>query len=382
MIKYLIKIFLIVSILISASEQLNAQISVTPDTILLKVKSGNLTTGYIDVSNLEFRNIYITIDVDTSWMFVYPDEFNLAPNELKKLTACFFIPDGEEPSRTGKITFRAKQLVLKDIKITNFEKSSQSQQIGFNERESETTSQLNDSPIAQPTTQMLPENIDVVSNHKADDIIELKKIIRRLEEESQQKDLKISMLLDKIAEQRKRDNEMATPYTEKMLSEINNIYQELINNLHEEIHEKLISVKLSKDKIFITISGQIAFSSGSVKLKLKSAQILKEIVTTINKNQGYDKIITICGHSDNQPIGSSLSNRYHSNWELSAFRSAVVARVLNKVFGYDGNKLMVAAFSNYQPISNMGTPEGREENRRIELIISNKDILNSIYQNP
>jgi chemotaxis protein MotB len=72
------------------------------------------------------------------------------------------------------------------------------------------------------------------------------------------------------------------------------------------------------------------------------------------------------GHTDDVPIKSAA---FPSNWELSAARAIAVVRFLQDQ-GVDPAKLAAAGYGEYQPIAGNDTPEGRAQNRRIEITLA------------
>jgi chemotaxis protein MotB len=80
-----------------------------------------------------------------------------------------------------------------------------------------------------------------------------------------------------------------------------------------------------------------------------------------------DKKIYIVGHTDNVPIRSFV---YPSNWELSTARSSSVCRLLIDQYGIDPGRFTAMGKAFYQPLASNDTPEGRHENRRVEIIIA------------
>ena len=73
--------------------------------------------------------------------------------------------------------------------------------------------------------------------------------------------------------------------------------------------------------------------------------------------------INVSGHTDNVPINTYL---YPSNWELSAARAISVGRVLINA-GINSNKISVAGFAEFQPLTNGTDEESLSKNRRIEI---------------
>jgi chemotaxis protein MotB len=92
-----------------------------------------------------------------------------------------------------------------------------------------------------------------------------------------------------------------------------------------------------------------------------------EILKTVN-----DKSIRIEGHTDNKPIMGPLTQRYPTNWELSAARAITVSRYLEKQ-GIAPGLLSASAFGEFKPVADNTTPEGRAKNRRIEIVLVPKE---------
>ena len=76
--------------------------------------------------------------------------------------------------------------------------------------------------------------------------------------------------------------------------------------------------------------------------------------------------IRIEGHTDNVPI--AFSDRFKSNWDLSAARSASVAAYMTGA-GIEQGRVTVAGFADTRPLEGNDTPAGRAKNRRIEIIV-------------
>jgi len=91
--------------------------------------------------------------------------------------------------------------------------------------------------------------------------------------------------------------------------------------------------------------------------------LLARVGRTVSDSKGG---IRIEGHTDNVPIG--FSDRFKSNWDLSAARSASVASYITGS-GIDQERVTVAGFADTRPLESNDTPAGRAKNRRIEIIV-------------
>jgi len=80
-----------------------------------------------------------------------------------------------------------------------------------------------------------------------------------------------------------------------------------------------------------------------------------------------DGTVSIEGHTDNVPI--AFSERFQSNWDLSAARSAAVADYLLGNTELQQGRVTVSGFADTKPLDTNDTAEGRARNRRIEIIV-------------
>ncbi|HEY1426284.1 MAG TPA: OmpA family protein, partial [Caulobacteraceae bacterium] len=75
--------------------------------------------------------------------------------------------------------------------------------------------------------------------------------------------------------------------------------------------------------------------------------------------------LTVIGHTDNQPIHNL---RFPSNFELSLARAETVRDRIGQILGA-ADRIRVDGRGDKEPVADNHTPEGREMNRRIELVL-------------
>jgi OmpA-OmpF porin, OOP family len=103
----------------------------------------------------------------------------------------------------------------------------------------------------------------------------------------------------------------------------------------------------------------IYFDTGSDRIRPESAPTLKEIGDML-KEHG-DLKITIEGHTDN--VGAAASNQ-----GLSEKRAAAVRQFLIDNYSVEGDRLTAKGLGSTKPVGSNDTPEGRQNNRRVELV--------------
>jgi flagellar motor protein MotB len=112
-------------------------------------------------------------------------------------------------------------------------------------------------------------------------------------------------------------------------------------------------------------SDDLFSSSKPGQLSAKGKGELDKILPVLKTSQG-DVVIMV--HSDNVRVGSSLRDRYPTNWELTALRAAAIARYLLER-GIDYKRLVPCGISAARPLASNSTPEGRAKNRRVEIYL-------------
>ncbi|MCE5212387.1 MAG: OmpA family protein [Deltaproteobacteria bacterium] len=149
-----------------------------------------------------------------------------------------------------------------------------------------------------------------------------------------------------------------------------NTYKDLVQEMKAEVAKGEITITELKGKLTMDVVDKILFASGEAKVKKEGLAVLKRVVDVL-KNV-TDKNIRIEGHTDNVQIASGLAKVYPTNWELSAARALNVAKYLQEQ-GIDPKLISATAYSEYQPLADNGTPEGRAKNRRIAIILLPKE---------
>lgn len=141
-------------------------------------------------------------------------------------------------------------------------------------------------------------------------------------------------------------------------------YERLRADLSSEINSGLAEVERQGDKIIVRLANQGSFDSGSATLKRDFNGTLDKLGSTLSQ---YSGSVLIEGHTDNVPV--AFSERFKSNWDLSASRAAAVADYLLTETTLAGGKVMIKGYADSKPIGTNATPTGRANNRRIEVIV-------------
>ncbi len=148
------------------------------------------------------------------------------------------------------------------------------------------------------------------------------------------------------------------------LSELERAKQELENRLKNEINDKQVKVEMAQKGLVITFVAEVLFDSGKAKLRADSLPKLEKVTSVLNTTV-VDLNVGIEGHTDNQPIKKS---GWKSNWELSTARALSVLHFISEQ-GVSEPRLAATGYGEYKPVATNDTKEGRQKNRRVEIVI-------------
>lgn len=160
---------------------------------------------------------------------------------------------------------------------------------------------------------------------------------------------------------------------EDELNKLNKTKSILESRLMQEIEDKKVSLGMAKKGLVITFVAEVLFDSGKAKLRAESLPILDKVIRILKETVPYNKV-GVEGHTDNEPIKHS---RWKSNWELSSQRALDVVHYLEKK-RIDPVRLSAIGYGEYQPIRANDTDEGRQINRRVEIVILPKILKKKI----
>ena len=128
-----------------------------------------------------------------------------------------------------------------------------------------------------------------------------------------------------------------------------------------------VNVKVLKGVVYISLADNMLFKSGSYQISPRAMDVLSKIAKIIKDYRDYDVLVE--GNTDNVPISRP---NIRNNWDLSALRASSVVQVLQDDFGVDPSRLTAGGRGEYNPIASNDTAEGRQLNRRTQIIITPK----------
>jgi chemotaxis protein MotB len=163
---------------------------------------------------------------------------------------------------------------------------------------------------------------------------------------------------------------------DKQKKAIEDIRQKMTNAL-VGFNSNELSVAIKNGKVYVSLQENLLFPSGSAVVNPKGKEALGKLATVLNQNP--DITVDIEGHTDSIPIHA----KYQDNWDLSLARAASIVRILTVDYRVDPTRVIASGHSQYDPVQTNSTPEGRQLNRRTDIILSPRlDELYKLLQTP
>lgn len=149
---------------------------------------------------------------------------------------------------------------------------------------------------------------------------------------------------------------------------------ELERKLKEELAGGDLSVEMQERGLVVTVLDRVLFDSGRAELK-ESAKVTLDKVASVLLTNVPDHLVYVEGHTDNDPIQYS---GWRSNWELSTARATEVIHYFIESQGLRASSLVAMGYGEYHAVAPNDSPEGKARNRRVEIVISPKKLIELI----
>jgi len=146
------------------------------------------------------------------------------------------------------------------------------------------------------------------------------------------------------------------------LTEETELQQQLTKAIDEFGLNKAVNIKVNQGYAQLEIQDKVLFKSSEADLTASGGALLKRLMPLLKQSVG---LILIEGHTDNIPIKTA---QFPSNWELGASRATSVLHFL-VLQQLDSSRLRAITYADTMPIADNSTPEGKEKNRRVNILI-------------
>jgi chemotaxis protein MotB len=139
------------------------------------------------------------------------------------------------------------------------------------------------------------------------------------------------------------------------------IFQDLVAKLKGMIDAGQLSVYIRNGRMLVKLPDNVLFDPGRTDIKAAGKDAIAQLTTALQAIAG--RKFQVAGHTDDTPIHTA---KFPSNWELSTARAVVVVNFMIKS-GMEPQRLSAAGFADTDPVASNDTPEGKAQNRRIEI---------------
>ena len=132
----------------------------------------------------------------------------------------------------------------------------------------------------------------------------------------------------------------------------------------KDLDSSKYDLRTRNGQLTLSLQEDMLFSSGSTsRMKDEGEGALEELVNVL---RNYPEVfVEIIGHTDNQPVRRQSLD----NWQYSGLRAISVAKFLSQEAGLGPNRVKAATRSEFAPRVSNATAEGREENRRVDILM-------------
>lgn len=212
---------------------------------------------------------------------------------------------------------------------------------------------------------------------------------RQLEALNSGSSAEIEKLINELGsrEDKLRDAEKELHERNAKLIELQNVLaqkDQAVKDLKEKVMKALtgfnnngLTVHEKNGKVYVSLEEKLLFKTGKWDVDPNGQKAIRELSNVLAQNPDIN--IMVEGHTDDVPMRGSGDVK--DNWDLSVMRATAVTKILTQNSQIDPNRIISAGRSEYLPLSSDKTPEGRQMNRRTEIILTpNLDELLKIIE--
>jgi chemotaxis protein MotB len=133
--------------------------------------------------------------------------------------------------------------------------------------------------------------------------------------------------------------------------------------LDPEIQRREVSMSMRREGLVVSLKEMGFFDSGSASIRPGSLNAISRLADVLKSRP---ENLRIEGHTDNVPIHTA---RFANNWDLSTARATELIQLLITDYGIPPSHLSAAGYGEFHPVATNDTPEGRAQNRRLDVVI-------------
>lgn len=197
---------------------------------------------------------------------------------------------------------------------------------------------------------------------KEKELIELESKVNKLSTDLQARENRVKELETLIQNKEKATEELRMKVANALLS----------------FKDKGLDVSVKNGKVYVSVSDQLLFKSGSIDIDKKGEEAIKKLANVLKSQDDINVMVE--GHTDDVPM-SKNSHGIADNWDLSVLRATTITRILVGE-GLNSQKVTPSGKGESMPKDPAKTSEARAKNRRTEIILTPKlDELFKLLEN-
>lgn len=131
-----------------------------------------------------------------------------------------------------------------------------------------------------------------------------------------------------------------------------------------------VEIQAIPEGVKITLNDSLTFESGSAELLPLARLVLEEVASVFDDEIGETDVQ---GHTDTVQIREG--SPYKTNWHLGAARAASVLLFIQERTSLHPGIFRATSHSEYKPVTTNTTAEGRRQNRRVEIYVRYKQLM-------
>lgn len=222
------------------------------------------------------------------------------------------------------------------------------------------------------------------STQQGDEIVRLKGQNENMQKDNARLIAQIDEALQKYSQASGQANltQKQLEAEQKRLLDLRKLLQEqgdAVENLRKKMADALtgfssneLTVFTKNGRVYVSLQESLLFPSGSAVVNEKGKEALGTLAQALNNSPDINVVVE--GHTDSIPIKKA----FEDNWALSVARATSIVRLLTNTYAVDPTRVTASGRSYFEPVESNSTPEGRQKNRRTEIILAPK--LDQILQ--
>ena len=214
--------------------------------------------------------------------------------------------------------------------------------------------------------QALRKQMDALNSGSSEEIEKLLTELNKVREDLNTREDKLRVAEKELDERNARLIEL-----QNVLAQKDQAVQALKNKVMNALtgfHNNGLTVHEKNGKVYVSLDEKLLFKTGKWDVDPNGQKALKELGNVLAENPDINVMVE--GHTDNVPMHGS--GEVKDNWDLSVMRATAVTKILTENKQIDPVRIIAAGRSEYLPLAPENTVEGRQMNRRTEIILTPK----------